>query len=96
MESSLFWLFFSFVMVLLGVFPGIAESFASLLGVQSPANLVFLIVIFLFAIKIFLQDQKLARTEANLTHLAQKYAIHRKEETEEQKKKWPQEPEGDS
>ena len=79
-ESSLFWIFFSFIMVLLGVFPRIAEWFSKILGVQSPANLVFLVVIFLFAIKIFLQDQKLARTEANLLHLTQVYTIDKKDE----------------
>ena len=81
-ENSLFWIFFSFVMVILGIFPDIANWFAGLLGVQSPVNLVYLIVIFMLVIKIFIQDQKLARAEAKLVSLVQRYAIDQKEEKE--------------
>lgn len=76
-ENSLFWLFFSFILVLLGIFPGIADWFAGLLGVQSTVNLVYLVIIFLLVIKIFLQDQKEAQTEARITWLTQTYAIDR-------------------
>ena len=33
-ENSLFWIFFSGILVLLGLFPGIADWFAGLLGVR--------------------------------------------------------------
>lgn len=85
-ENSLFWISFSAVLVLLGVFPGIAEWFAGLLGVQSTVNLVFLVIIFLLLIKAFLQDQKAAQTEVKLVHLVQRYAIERKEENDQNKK----------
>lgn len=81
-ENSIFWIFFSFILVLLGVFPGIADWFAGLLGVQSTVNLVFLVIIFLLVIKIFLQDQKAAKTESRIVHLIQTYAIDRKEDKE--------------
>ena len=79
-ENSVFWIFFSLVLVLLGLFPGIADWFAKQLGVQSTVNLVFLVVIFLLVIKVFLQDQKAAKTESRLIHMVQTYAIDRKEE----------------
>lgn len=82
-ENSLFWILLSFVLVLLGIFPEIAGWFAKLLGVESTVNLVFLVIIFLLVIKIFLQDQKMAQTEARLTSLVQKYAIDEKEEKQE-------------
>lgn len=78
-EDSIFWIFFSAILVVLGVFPGIANWFAKLLGVQSTVNLVYLIVIFLLVIRVFMQDQKTAKTEAQLVHLTQTYAIDRKE-----------------
>ena len=78
-EDSLFWIFFSVVLVLLGVFPGIADWFAGLLGVMSTVNLVFLVIIFLLVIKVFLQDQKAAKTEEKLADLARAWAIDRKE-----------------
>ena len=77
-ENSLFWIFFSLILVLMGLFPGIPEWFAGLLGVQSTVNLVYLVIIFLLVIKVFLQDQKAARTESQVTHLVQNYAMDRK------------------
>ena len=83
MENSIFWIFFSVILVVLGIFPCIAEWFAGLLGVQSTVNLVYLIIIFLLLIKVFLQDQKAAKTEAQLVYLTQTYAIDHKEETDD-------------
>ena len=51
MENSIFWIFFSVILVVLGIFPGIAEWFAGLLGVQSTVNLVYLVIIFLLVLK---------------------------------------------
>lgn len=83
-ENSLFWFFLSFILVLLGIFPGIAEWFAGLLGVQSTVNLVYLVIIFLLLIKVFLQDQKTAKLESKMTYLTQTYAIDRKEDQEQE------------
>ena len=74
-EDTIFWIFFSLVLVLLGLIPEIAVGFSNLLGVQSPANLVWLVVIFLLIIKLFLQAQKLSRLQLQLTQLTQRYAI---------------------
>lgn len=79
MENSLFWIFFSVILVILGLFPGIADWFAGLLGVKSTVNLVYLIIIFLLVIKVFLQDQKNAKTEAQIIYLTQTYAIDKEE-----------------
>ena len=74
-ENSLFWIFFSLILVILGIFPQVAHWFAGLLGFISTVNLVYLVIIFLLVVKVFLQDQRLAKTEAQLTRLAQTYAI---------------------
>ena len=50
-EASVFWLLFSVVLVLLGLFPEIAIGVSEWVGIQSPANLVYLVVIFLLIIK---------------------------------------------
>ena len=75
MESSVFWILLSAVLVLLGIFPDIAEGVAGLLGVQSTVNLVYLVVIFLLLIKVFLQDQRIARLEHQVTGMAQRIAL---------------------
>ena len=81
-ENSLFWIFFSLILVLLGIFPQIAHWAANLLGVISTVNLVYLIIIFLLVVKIFLQDQRLAKVESQVTKMAQTYAIDHEEEKE--------------
>lgn len=80
MENSLFWILFSALLLLLGVFPGIAEGAAGLLGVQSPVNLVYLTIIFLLLVRVFLQDLKTDRLQEKLTDLIQRYGIDRAEE----------------
>ena len=82
MEISVFWLLFSAVLVLLGIFPDIAVWFASLLQVQSTVNLVYLVIIFLLLVKVFVQDQRISRLESQTTRMAQTYALDRTEEKE--------------
>ena len=76
-EDSGFWLFFSLILVLLGIFPGLATGFAEFIGVQSAANLVFLVVIFLLIIKLFLMDQRISHLQQQLTGLIQDTGITR-------------------
>ena len=83
-ENSLFWIFFSLILVILGIFPQIAHWCAGLLGFISTVNLVYLVIIFLLVVKVFLQDQRLAKVESQLTKMAQTYAIDHKEKEQEQ------------
>ena len=76
-RETFFWLLLSFIFVLLGIFPGIAEWAAKILHVSSPSNLVYLGVIFLLLIKIFTMDRNIAKTEHQMTELTQKIAIDR-------------------
>ena len=45
-EDAVFWICFSGVLIILGSFPEIAYWASDLLGIQSPANFIFLIIIF--------------------------------------------------
>ena len=74
-QETFFWLFLTFVFVLLSIFPGVAETFAMLLGVASPANLVYLVVIFLLLFKLFTMDRKIAKIEHQMVELVQRLAI---------------------
>ena len=78
-EDSVFWLLFSGILVLLGLFPGIAITLSNWIGVQSAANLVYLVVIFLLLIKVFAQDQKITKLSAQVTSTIQSIAISDKE-----------------
>lgn len=73
-EDSIFWICFSFVLVLVSVFPDILTTGAKRLGVVSPVNFVFLIIIFLLLLKIFLLSRKVSKLEDKLKQLIQKIA----------------------
>lgn len=74
-QETFFWLFISLIFVLLSIFPMIVDWLSRLLGVSSPINLVFLVVIFLLMIKIFSMDRKAAKMEHQMTEMTQKVAI---------------------
>lgn len=77
-EDALYWIFSAFLFVLLGACPGVAVWAAELIGVQSPANLVFLVTIFLLLVKAFSLSRKVSMLEHKLQHFAQTYAIDKK------------------
>lgn len=75
-EDSLFWLLFSLILVILGVFPGVAILFAGWIGVQSTANLVYLVIIFMLIVRVFLQDQKIAKLQMQNVEIIQYIALN--------------------
>lgn len=83
-EDSIFWICFSFILVFFSIFPGILTEAAKKLGVMSPVNFIFLLIIFLLILKIFLLSRKVSELEEKLKQLVQKMA---KEKELERKKK---------
>ncbi|WP_192986717.1 DUF2304 domain-containing protein [Carnobacterium mobile] len=81
-QYSLFWILLSIFFVIIGIFPVIIIFLANLIGIQSPANLLFLIIIFILLLKEFNSTIKLSKLEEKLTSLIQKIAI---DETDTQK-----------
>lgn len=79
-EDSFFWLFFSLIILLLSIFPGMAVFFSDLLGFESPANFVFLSIIFLLIINQFFITKKLSLTEIKLKKTIQYLALNEKAE----------------
>lgn len=72
---TLFWLFLSVILFVLGVFPNIAMFIANYIGVESTANFVFLVVIFVLMIRSFLLDIRVAKLEIRLSELVQVIAL---------------------
>ena len=85
-EDSLFWIFFSAGLLLISIFPQIADFFAKLLGIYSTVNFLFLFIIFILLIKIFNMNIHISQLENRLKNLAQSVAIHEKTEEDPQKK----------
>lgn len=77
-EDSLFWLFTAAGLFILSVFPNIASWCSRLIGVQSPANFIFLVMIFLLLLKVFQLTLKLSQVENKLRSLTQEVGIRDK------------------
>lgn len=74
-DYSIFWILFSGVLVVVSIFPGIITWAADLMGFISPANMVFLLVIFLLVLKLFSVTIKLSLLENKIKTLVQHIAL---------------------
>ena len=74
-SDTVFWILFSFYLLLISIFPGIMSFFSRLLGIQSPVNMVFLSVIALLGYKCFTLSIQLSQVEIKLKTLATHMAL---------------------
>ena len=74
-DYSIFWILFSGVLVLTSIFPGVITWAAEVLGFMSPANMVFLLVIFLLVLKLFSMTLKLSALENKIKVLTHHIAL---------------------
>lgn len=88
-EYSIFWIVFSVLLIIIAIFPKIMFWMSELLGIQSPANMVFLLVIFILFIKTFNLTMELSRLQYKMQELVQKIALdennRRNEESDKEK-----------
>lgn len=83
MKDGIFWIVFSFLLVLVSVFPILAVWASDILGIQSPTNCVFLIIIFLLGCHEFFLTIRVSQLEMKNARLIQKFAIDKALESEE-------------
>lgn len=74
-EEAIFWFFMLFVILLLSIFPSSGIWMAKFLGVESPANLIYLVMIFILGVKVFFLSLKNCQIEYKLWILSQEIAI---------------------
>ena len=85
-EYSIFWIIFSLLLILIAVFPQSMFGLAKLMGIQSPANMVFLFVIFVLLFKLFNMTLEISQLQYKLQELVQKIALDEKEKKDKDKK----------
>ena len=73
MEDAIFWIFVAVVLCTLSLFPEIVYKLTDIVGVMSPANLVFLIVILLE--KVFTLSIIVSQLEEKITVLSSEVAL---------------------
>lgn len=80
--NATFWFLFSAALVLIAAFPQIVFFFSDLLGIESPANFVFLAIVAILVIREFFTTVEIARLRKRLVALAQYEALHRSGQTD--------------
>lgn len=81
-----FWVIFSLLFIVMGVWPQIVIRFSHFIGFESPTNFVFLLVIFLLLFKCFLMSIEISRQKELIDEILEETAIRLEEITEEVKK----------
>lgn len=73
--DTVFWIFLATMFIILSFFPQIALAGANSLGIVSPVNFIFLIVLCLLLFRNFLFTVRVAKLEEKVNHLIQEIAI---------------------
>ena len=87
-EDATYWICFAFILMIMGIFPQISFKLAELLGIQSPANFIFLLVIFMLVEKILTLSIQVSTLQNKLEILTAEVALRTKgnEEKKEEEK----------
>ena len=78
-NDSLFWIFFSLVLLVFSVFPKLAEIIARALGIVSAVNFIFLFIIFLLLINQYQLTVRLSKLHTQFKNLVQTIALRGKD-----------------
>ena len=77
-ENAIFWFVLAIVLTVLSIFPQIVTFVSEKIGVESPVNLIYLIMIFLLFWKAFSLSVKVAQLEHKVNILTAENAINHK------------------
>ena len=75
MEDAIFWVIFAGILCVLGLFPELTYRLTDFLGILSPANLIFLVVIFLLLEKVFTLSIIVSQLEDKVSVLSAEIAL---------------------
>lgn len=89
MEDAIFWVCFAVILLIMGICPEFTYWLTGVFQMQSPANLIFLIIIFLLIEKVFTLSIITSQLEDKVTVLSaevalRSHAVERVSEEEEQ------------
>ena len=80
-SDTVFWFLFVACLLVLAVFPQIAYWLADVFDVQSPSNLVFLVIVAILLIREFTASVEIAKLRSKVTYLVQEIALMENEES---------------
>lgn len=73
--DMVWWVGISVLLIFMGAFPSIVIIFASMLEIESPANFIFLVIIFLLLFRCFLMSIKLSQLDYRIQMLTEETAV---------------------
>lgn len=84
-EYTVFWIVFSGILVLMGIFPKLFYRISDFFGFQSPINMIYLVIIFILIVKMFFMTLQISQLENKIDSLTQQIAIDRKSDNDRRK-----------
>lgn len=78
-EDATFWICFAFALAVLGIFPQLSYVMSEIMGIMSPVNFVFLVIIFLLIEKLLSVSIQVSLLESKVEIMAAELAIRNKD-----------------
>lgn len=82
-EYAIFWILCSIMLVVISIFPEIVYKISQMLGMMSPVNVVYIVIIAILLLKVFMMTIELSQLENKVKELVQKIALDEKEHRQE-------------
>jgi len=76
-DNAIFWILFMLALVVISVFPSVIIYISNLIGIESPANFVFLCIIFILLLKVFHLSLYISKQQYQIQQLAQIIALEK-------------------
>lgn len=77
------WIVFALGMVVIAIFPEVVYFFTGLIGIESPTNALYLVIIFIMLIMIFYLFMKTSVLENKLNRMIENFAINKEKNKNE-------------
>lgn len=84
---AIFWIVFSFCLLLFSIFPELSVTLAGFLGIYSSTNFIFLVILFAIIVKLFFATIEISNLEYKVKELTQKIALEEKKNEEKNEEK---------
>lgn len=85
-ESAMFWIALSLVLVVYSLFPKVADFCSQILGIYATTNFLFLFAIFVLIVKVFYMSVHISQLETKVKELVQQMALEEKIRQEQDNK----------
>ena len=83
-ESAIFWIVLAGVLVVISIFPSVADFASHLVGIYATTNFLFVFAIFVLIMKVFYMTIHISQLETKIKELVQKMALEERIREERQ------------